>query len=75
MRTRQIGAAAGIIGPFADVTFAAITKGAVVSRNPNLIAIVAADAGLLQRLVIIPFMGWIALFGSKLLANSRVLVR
>ncbi|MBR0859157.1 DUF998 domain-containing protein [Bradyrhizobium liaoningense] len=54
----------------ADIAFAVIAKGSVVTRNPRLVAIMAADAGLLQRLVIIPFMSWVALFAAKLLSRS-----
>jgi hypothetical protein len=60
----------GCVVAIADIAFAVITKSAVVTKNPHLVAIVAADAGLLQRLVIIPFMGWIALFGARLLAGT-----
>jgi hypothetical protein len=57
----------GCLIAIADIAFTAITKSAVVTKNLDLIAIVVADAGLLQRLVVIPFMGWIALFGARLL--------
>jgi len=60
----------GCVVAVADIAFAVITKSAVITRNPNLIAIVAADAGLLQRLAIIPFMGWIARFGARLLVGT-----
>jgi hypothetical protein len=36
----------------------------------RMIAIAAANAGLLQRLVIIPFKGWIGLFAVRLLVKT-----
>jgi hypothetical protein len=54
----------GCLVAVADIAFTLVTK------SPNFIAISTAEGGLLQRLVIIPFMGWIALFGARLLIGT-----
>ncbi len=50
----------GTITAVADIVFSIVTK------TPDLIARTAAWAGLLQRLVIIPFMVWVVVFASRL---------
>jgi hypothetical protein len=55
----------GVLVALADIIFSVVTK------SPNLIATTAPYAGLLQRLVIIPFMTWVAVFALSLWARPR----
>ena len=54
----------GTITAVADIVFSVATK------VPDLMAVASPWAGLLQRLVIIPFMVWVAVFASGLLRAS-----
>lgn len=51
----------GCVVAVADIAFIVVTK------SPSLLPFSTTDGGRLQRLVIIPFMIWIALFGAALL--------
>lgn len=53
--------ALGGFAAVADVVFTAATK------SPNLVAVTMPWAGLLQRLVIVPFMLWVIVFAAGLL--------
>jgi hypothetical membrane protein len=55
----------GTITAVADIVFSVMTK------VPDLIAVASPWAGLLQRLVIIPFMVWVVIFASGLLRRDR----
>lgn len=55
----------GTITAVADIVLSVATK------VPDLIAVAGPWAGLLQRLVIIPFMVWVVVFASGLLRRDR----
>ena len=57
----------GCFVAIADIAFVVTIKTAAITHGADLTAIATADAGLLQRLVIIPFMTWTALLGARLL--------
>lgn len=55
----------GCLIAIADVAFTAVTK------IPRFATISATEGGLLQRLVIVPFMCWVALFAGRVLLGPR----
>jgi len=55
----------GAMAAVADVVFTLATK------VPALVTLTAPWAGLLQRLVLIPFMVWVAVFASGLLRRTH----